>query len=66
MHGTTKDFAFTIFAADKARGAVVPVTGRVQGTVAEVSKSTISVPQWEPRQDTYTSRSRRGRSKYRG
>ena len=46
MHGTTKDFAFTIFAADKSRTpqvAVVPVAGRVQGTVVEVTKSSISV-----------------------
>ena len=47
MHGSTKDFAFTIFAADKSQGtpavAVVPVAGRVQGTVVEVTKSSISV-----------------------
>ena len=43
IHGTTKDFASTIFAADKAHTAVVPVPGRVQGTVLEVTKSTISL-----------------------
>ena len=43
IHGTTKDFAFTIFAADNTHTAVVPVTGRVQGTVLEVTKSTISL-----------------------
>ncbi len=43
MHGTTKDFAFTIFAADKTHTAVVPVKGRVQGTVVEITKSTISL-----------------------
>ena len=49
MHGTTKDFAFTIFAADKSHAAVVPATmstccpGRVQGAVAAVTRSTISL-----------------------
>ncbi len=43
IQGTTKDYAFTIFAADKGRTPVVSVTGRVQGTVVEVTKSTISL-----------------------
>ena len=43
MFGTTKDFAYTVFAADKSHTAVVPVSGRVQGTVVEVTKTTITV-----------------------
>lgn len=48
MHGTTKSFAFTVFAADKDymtknHTAVAAVPGRVQGTVAEVTKSSISL-----------------------
>ena len=55
IHGTTKDFAFTIFAADKTHTAVVPVTGRVQGTVVEVTKSTISLTaQGTTAKTTYT------------
>ena len=37
IHGTTKNFAFTIFAADKTHTAVVPVPGRVQGSVLEAT-----------------------------
>lgn len=49
MFGTTKDFAFTVFAAGKSHTAVVPVSGRVQGVVAEVTKTAISVtPQGGP------------------
>ena len=55
IHGTTKDFAFTIFAADKAHTAVVPVTNRVQGTVVEATKSTISLSaQGTTSKKTYT------------
>ena len=55
IHGTTKDFALTIFAADKAHTAVVPVPGRVQGTVLEVTKSTISLTaQGTTTKTTYT------------
>jgi K+-transporting ATPase KdpC subunit len=43
MYGTTKNVAYTVFAADKSHTAVVPVAGRVQAIVAEVSKTTISV-----------------------
>jgi len=43
IHGTSKNFAFTIFAADKSHTAVAPVSGRVQGTVAEATKSAISL-----------------------
>ena len=43
MFGTTKYVAYTVFASDKSQTAVVPVSGRVQGTVAEVTKTTISV-----------------------
>jgi hypothetical protein len=42
MHGTTKDYAYTVFAGEKA-AQVVPVPGRVQGTVAEVTKTSISL-----------------------
>jgi K+-transporting ATPase KdpC subunit len=41
--GTTKNFAYTVFAADKSHTAVVPVAGRVQGAVAEVTKSSITL-----------------------
>ena len=41
MHGTVKDFAYTVFAGEKAQ--VVPMPGRVQGAVAEVTKSSISL-----------------------
>ena len=55
MHGTTKDFAFTIFAADKTHPAVVPLKGRVQGTVVAVTKSTISLTaQGTTAKTTYT------------
>jgi len=43
IHGTTKNFAFTIFAADKTHVAVVPVAGRVQGATVEAAKATISL-----------------------
>jgi len=43
MFGTTKNLAFTVFAAEKSHVAVVPVNGRVQGTVAEVTKTSITV-----------------------
>jgi len=43
MFGTTKLFAYTVFAADKNQTMVVPVSGRVQGTVTEVSKTNIAV-----------------------
>lgn len=43
MFGTTKDFAYTVFAADKSQTAVMPVSGRVQAVVAEVTKTTITV-----------------------
>src|SRR6266436_3930205 len=43
MYGTTKLVAYTVFAADKPQTAVVPVGGRVQGTVAGVTKTTITV-----------------------
>jgi K+-transporting ATPase KdpC subunit len=55
IHGTTKNFAFTIFAADKAHTAVVPVPGRVQGSVLEATKSTISLTaQGTTAKTTYT------------
>jgi K+-transporting ATPase KdpC subunit len=43
MNGTTKDFAYTIFAADKSPAAVVPVSGRVQGSVVAVTKTSIEL-----------------------
>lgn len=43
MFGTTKNLAFTLFATEKAPAAVVPVSGRVQGTVVEATKTTITV-----------------------
>ena len=43
MYGTTKNLGFTIFATEKAPAAVVPVSGRVQGTVVEATKTTITV-----------------------
>ncbi len=48
IHGTTKNYAFTVFAGgkeyvDKSKTAVAPVAGRVQGTVAEVTKTTIAL-----------------------
>ena len=43
IHGTTKLYAYTVFAAEKPKTIVVPVTGRVQGTVAEATKTTITV-----------------------
>ena len=43
MFGTTKNFAYTVFAADKSHTPLAPVAGRVQGTVVEVTKTTISV-----------------------
>lgn len=49
MFGTTKDFAYTVFAADQSQGAVVPVSGRVQGTVVDATKTAIRVvPQGGP------------------
>ncbi len=60
MHGTTKNYAFTVFAgtadyADKSKTVVVPVAGRVQGTVAEVTKTTISLaPSDSGAKTTYT------------
>jgi K+-transporting ATPase KdpC subunit len=41
MFGTTKNVAYTVFADDKSQTAVVPVGGRVQGTVAVVTKTSI-------------------------
>ena len=43
MFGTTKNVAYTVFAADKSQTAVVLVNGRVQGIVTEVSKTAITV-----------------------
>jgi hypothetical protein len=43
MFGTTKDFAYTVFAADKAPVTVSPVSGRVQGSVTAVTKTSITV-----------------------
>jgi K+-transporting ATPase KdpC subunit len=43
MFGTTKDFAYTVFASDKAPVAVVPASGRVQGSVAAVTKTSITL-----------------------
>jgi K+-transporting ATPase ATPase C chain len=43
MFGTTKNVAYTIFVAPKAPAAVVAVTGRVQGAVSEVGKTSIGV-----------------------
>jgi K+-transporting ATPase KdpC subunit len=49
MFGTTKDFAYTIFAADKSHTAVGTVSGRVQGVVTDATKTAISVaPQGTP------------------
>ena len=43
LFGTTKDFAYTVFAADTSPAAVVPVGGRVQGSVAAVTKTSIEL-----------------------
>jgi hypothetical protein len=43
MFGTTKNFAYTVFAGDKAPLAVVPVSGRMQGAVAAVTKTSITL-----------------------
>lgn len=43
MYGTTKSFAYTVFASDKSPTAVAPVTGRVQGQVAAVTKNSITL-----------------------
>jgi K+-transporting ATPase KdpC subunit len=43
MFGTTKNFAYTVFAAGKSQTAVVPVSGRVQGVVVAVTKASITV-----------------------
>lgn len=43
MFGTTKDFAYTVFASDKSPVAIVPVSGRAQGVVAAVAKTTITL-----------------------
>jgi K+-transporting ATPase KdpC subunit len=46
--GTTKNFAYTVFAADKSHTAVVPVAGRMQGAVAEVTKNSITLAAMPP------------------
>jgi K+-transporting ATPase KdpC subunit len=43
MFGTTKNVAYTVFAGPKAPVAVAPLSGRVQGTVAAVDKTSITV-----------------------
>jgi K+-transporting ATPase KdpC subunit len=43
MFGTTKNFAYTVFAAGKSQTAVVPVSGRMQGVVVAVTKASITV-----------------------
>ena len=43
LFGTTKNVAFTVFAADKTKTPVTPVAGRIQGIVAEVTKTTITL-----------------------
>ena len=43
IYGTTKLSAYTIFASDKSKAPVTPVSGRVQGVVAEVTKTSITV-----------------------
>lgn len=55
LMGTTKDFAYTVFAADKGHTPVTAVGGRVQGTVAEVTKTAVSVtlPGSPPNKATY-------------
>lgn len=41
MFGTTKNIAYTVFASDKSPAAMVPVSGRVQGVVSAVTKTSI-------------------------
>ncbi|MDB5333684.1 MAG: K+-transporting ATPase c chain-like protein [Phycisphaerales bacterium] len=48
MLGTTKTFAYTVFAADKSHTAVAPVASRVQGAVAEVTKTSITLATTSP------------------
>src|SRR5579859_608026 len=43
MFGTTKNVAYTVFAGPKAPVPVAPVSSRVQGSVAEVGKTSITV-----------------------
>lgn len=43
MYGTTKNFAYTVFATDKSPAAVVPIAGRVQGQVSAVTKISITL-----------------------
>ena len=48
MHGTTKNYAYTVFAGtaeyfDKSKTVIAPIAGTVQGTVAEVTKTTIAL-----------------------
>jgi K+-transporting ATPase KdpC subunit len=43
LHGTTKNVAYTVFAADKDHAPVTSIPGRVQAMVVEVTKTSITV-----------------------
>lgn len=43
LHGTTKSYAYTVFAATDKAHVVTPVTGRVEGYVTAVTKTTITL-----------------------